>query len=154
MKGNKNFIIILELLLLGGVAVVAFLAFHFKETEWFPFLCVIGIFFVIIGVCIVRYIDKRFISKTAKSFWETIPEQHSQAKLIAKNVQTSSKYVPGYDNQIFQSDHLTFEFTDKTRKVLQVNNNVFNILLEGDEGILFYKENGQQLLYVDFKPQS
>jgi len=153
MKKNKNLIIILELLLLCGVVAIAFLAFHLRKTEWFLFLCIVGIFFIIMGVCIVRYIDKRFISKTSKSFWENVPEQHFQAKLISRNVQTFSRYVPGYDNQVTQNNYLTFEFTDKTRKVFQVDNNISNMFLEGDEGVLCYKENGQQLLYIDFKLQ-
>ena len=153
MKENKNIIIFFELLLLSGVAALAFFAFRLKETEWFPLLCVAGVLFIIIGVCVLRFADRRFVSKTSKSFWETVSEQSSQAKLIAKNVQTFSKYVPGYNNQIFQNNHFTFEFSDKERKIFQVDNDVYNMFLEGDEGILVYKENGQQLFFVDFRRQ-
>ena len=48
---------------------------------------------------------------------------------------------------------ITFEFENKSRIVLHVQLQQYNQILENDIGILTYKENQGQLIFINFERQ-
>ena len=47
---------------------------------------------------------------------------------------------------------ISFEFSNKGRKNFKVDINTFNLISEGEKGLLTYRKNGEHLFFVDFKP--
>jgi len=69
-------------------------------------------------------------------------------------VKTISKLTRGIGNlSLTGSQHIiAFEFSDRTRKAFEVDTIQYSIIVEGDTGLLTYKQNGEHFYFVAFEP--
>ena len=98
---------------------------------------------VIIGVFIYLRIVRPYQHiKAAKD----TPAKHSHAVLISKATEVSPVVHASMSDM-----YISFEFPDGTRKNFRVNADVYNTILEGEEGILTYHELGDTRVFVSFQ---
>jgi len=64
-----------------------------------------------------------------------------------------SKLTRGFGNlSLTGSQHLiAFEFSDKVRRTFEVDTMQYSIIIEGDAGLLTYKQNGEHFYFVAFE---
>jgi len=68
-------------------------------------------------------------------------------------VKVISKLTRGFGNlSLTGSQHLiAFEFSDKVRRTFEVDTMQYSIIIEGDAGLLTYKQNGEHFYFVAFE---
>ena len=92
------------------------------------------IFFIV--ACVVFFVE------TNSSRRNKLPELKTTAKLVSKSQEQT---------QFDTNNYLTFELDDQSRKVFQVKKLIYALFLEGETGVLTYKEDGAALEFLDFK---
>ena len=93
-----------------------------------------------------REMDRRF---RLRRILQT-PDIQNPAKLIAKAIGTAHNR-PGFGSHAV--GHLAFEFPNGVRKDFTVELSIYNILQEGEQGILTYKEQGDYRIFINFARQ-
>ncbi|MCL2827894.1 MAG: DUF2500 domain-containing protein [Oscillospiraceae bacterium] len=77
---------------------------------------------------------------------ENLPALTGNAKIISKNINvTGSKYYTG------TRYYITFELADGTRTVLNTSLQQYGLVLEGESGVLSYKEYGKTTKFIGFQ---
>jgi len=70
---------------------------------------------------------------------------------IATAITKASK-VYGSAHGVGTMYYLTFELPGRERKTFEVELMQYNIVIEGETGFLTYKQNGEHLYFLEFKP--
>ena len=108
----------------------------------------------LIATCIFTVFAPKLNGKSMDKFVAGLPEIKVSGKIIDKNLATGS--MPAFSIsglEIGQIYTVTIELQDKNRMFFNVTQEQYNTILVNDEGILTYKENGQQRWLINFKPQ-
>ena len=92
------------------------------------------------------YLNKKGNKKKGKKS-PSIIEKSETVKVISKASNMSGVY--GATTTYF---YVSFEFPDETRKNFQVEVKQYNSIAESETGILTYKEQKNDLMFIDFKP--
>ena len=87
------------------------------------------------------------------SLGKLLPCYKSEAILVFK--QTSVSHWQEPNGADFTTNHynIAFDLADGSRRVFKVNEKQWNMLLQGEQGILTYKEQGKHTYFIDFKKQ-
>lgn len=107
------------------------------------------------ALVIVKFIVEKFTSTIKKQNIENLPNIRVCAKVVSKNIDRISEYnVLASQYALVPIYNMTFEASDGRRFTFQINHNSYNQILEDDIGILTYKENADQLIFVCFERQT
>ena len=112
-------------------------------------------FFWSVIIEIIKKIYEKLNAQKQFSFEANIPGLKVFAKVIIKNSVTTSQkaYWEAKYVYVFDSLTITFETTDGRRLVFPVTQEQYGMYLEGDTGILTYKEINGQLTFINFERQ-
>ena len=116
--------------------------------------CGLLMFAFLTAACIFALFAPKLNGKSMDKFVAGLPEIKVSAKIIDKNSVAGS--IPEFSTaglSIGQIYTVTVELQDKNRMFFNVTQEQYHNVLVGDEGILTYKENGQQRWLVEFKSQ-
>ncbi len=104
---------------------------------------------------IIKFIVEKFVSSIEKQNIENLPNINVSTKVVSKNIDRISEYdVLASQYALVPIYNITFEASDGRRFAFQIDQNFYNQILENDTGILTYKENAGQLIFVNFERQS
>ena len=114
---------------------------HFARL--FLLILTIGLFGVLIWG--TSYALKLIAQTEAReNTYSNAQQVQSRAKVISKLMQAE---------ELGSVYYVTFDLADRTRKSFTVTAMQYNAVLEGEIGLLTYKENGMHLFFVNFQPQ-
>ncbi|GFI55853.1 hypothetical protein IMSAG013_00904 [Clostridiales bacterium] len=101
---------------------------------------------------IIKFIVNKFISTIEKQNIENQPNLRIATKVASKNIDRISDYnILASQYVLVPVYNITFESSDGRRFAFQTNQNEYNQILENDTGILTYKENNGQLIFINFE---
>ena len=159
MNSNKpkapGKIIFMALLFLGITCL--FISFVLFVLElWFPVFASLFIlsFVLIIGaVAFAHTVAPKLNGKALDKYLSLLPEIKVPAKVALKNTSTQSQASFNRAGFVVASVfNITFEFADKQRLVFRFDEQLFNTILENEEGTLTYKEGGGRKYFISFEP--
>jgi len=107
--------------------------------------------FIVFGLLIL-YLFSWTFRLTKKAFIaEATYRDATEHQNIVKAI---SKFTRGFGNlSLSGSQHIiAFEFSDRTRKTFEVDTIQYSVIIEGDTGLLTYKQNGDHFYFVAFEP--
>lgn len=84
-------------------------------------------------------------TKTNKLNYKNASTFKIKAKVLSKSFSVGGRYAHTFC-------FISFEFFDGTRKNFSTNINQYNTIIENEEGLLTYKENGNNIWFIDFQP--
>ena len=76
---------------------------------------------------------------------DSLPLKEEKAKVLSKHTEFSGQYTT-------TTFYITFELKNDIRKYFEVTNEVYSLLQEGDQGIIFFKESNNIKQFVKFIP--
>lgn len=107
------------------------------------------------GLLIIKFIVEKFTSTIEKQNIENLPNIRISTKVVSKNIDRISEYdVLASQYALVPVYNITFEASDGKRFTFQIDQNSYNQILENDTGILTYKENVDQLIFINFERQA
>lgn len=103
---------------------------------------------------IIKHVFDKFNTKNVQHSIQELPLVKISTKVILKNIDRISDYdILASQYALVPVYNITFEASDGRRFAFQTNQNVYNQILENDTGILTYKENNGQLIFINFERQ-
>ncbi|MDD2363129.1 MAG: hypothetical protein PHH84_09360 [Oscillospiraceae bacterium] len=159
MSSNKRLVLptrrigILSLCLCGISLVLAIIFMTCGKGDLaIIFFLFFGVILLLITPILLTFVTPALDRKAVDSYVALLSEVRTSAKLIVKSISTHSQ--PSMNRAMFtvaSSFDLTFELPDKKRICFKVNEEVYNTVLENDEGLLMYKEDGNQRWFIKFQ---
>ena len=102
------------------------------------------------GIIILLIVFTLFISLTIagkrRKKIERLPVLTENAEVISKHVQVAGPYL--LTNTYY---YITFKLTNNVRKALLIPTQLYGTILEGEVGLLSYKEQGKIIKFIDFR---
>ena len=102
------------------------------------------------GIIILLIVFTLFISLTIagkrRKKIERLPVLTENAEVISKHVQVAGSYL--LTNTYY---YITFKLTNNVRKALLIPTQLYGTILEGEVGLLSYKEQGKIIKFIDFR---
>ena len=102
-----------------------------------------------VGIFLVLYVvvyHKRILLRIRTRKVEKTPELRVQAVLFSKTVDV--RWQRRFSHSV---GHLAFELPNGVRKDFTVDLPTYNVIGQGEEGILTYKEQGDVRVFVNFQ---
>ena len=113
-------------------------------------------FFIVwtVIMVIIRNLSNKIKNQSTTNTIAQTPASIIPAKVVLKNSATTS-HRPSIQDYVYVYDtfSITFEATDGRRLVFPVTQEQYSMYLEGDTGILTYKENQGHLIFINFERQ-
>ena len=114
-------------------------------------------FFIVwtVIMVIIRNLSNKIKNQSTANTIAQTSESIIPAKIVFKNLATKSThhYASNTWLSVYDVFSITFEATDGRRLVFPVTQEQYGMYLEGDTGILTYKEINGQLTFINFERQ-
>ena len=104
------------------------------------------IYLIIPAIMLLSVAYLVFLIRRERKLFKTALSLTATVKVVSKEFETVKKGASKH--------YIAFEFPDRTRKSFQVDIKNYNTILEGDTGLLYYKEQGDRVWFVEFQRQT